>query len=59
MMTPRRWVAFYRLQTRLMWEWRPKRLAILRRAVLSYVMACLALALTTVALPGLSIDAPA
>ncbi len=59
MMTPRRWVAFYRLQTRLMWEWRPTRLAILRRAVLSYVMACLALALTTVALPGLSIDAPA
>src|ERR1035437_404331 len=59
MMKPRRWVAFYRLQTRLMWEWRPPRLAILRRAVLSYVMACLALALTTVALPGLSIDAPA
>jgi hypothetical protein len=55
-MTARRWVAYYRLQTRLMWEWRPTRLALLRRAVLSYVMACLALAITTVALPGLTID---
>jgi uncharacterized membrane protein YvlD (DUF360 family) len=58
-MKPRRWVAFYRVQTRLMWEWKPTRLAILRRAVLSYVMACLALALTTVVLPGLTIDGPA
>ena len=58
-MKPRRWVAFYRVQTRLMWEWKPTRLAILRRAVLSYAMACLALALTTVVLPGLTIDGPA
>jgi len=40
------WVAFYRLQARLMWEWRPTRLAILRRAILSFLGACLALAIT-------------
>ena len=41
-----RWLAVYRLQARLMWEWRPTRLAILRRAILSYLGACLALAIT-------------
>ncbi|HEX7591621.1 MAG TPA: phage holin family protein [Candidatus Limnocylindrales bacterium] len=49
-------VASYRLQARLMWEWRPARLALLRRALLSYVGACLALAITTFMLPGLRID---
>jgi uncharacterized membrane protein YvlD (DUF360 family) len=49
-------VAAYRLQARLMWEWRPARLALLRRALLSYVGACLALAITTLILPGLRID---
>ena len=52
----RGWIAFYRLQARLMWEWRPVRLALLRRAILSYVGACLALAITTFVLPGLRID---
>ena len=41
-----------------MWEWRPTRLAILRRAVLSFLGACLALAITDAVLPGLSIDGP-
>jgi uncharacterized membrane protein YvlD (DUF360 family) len=48
-------LASYRLQARLMWEWRPARLAILRRVVLSYLMACLALAVTAAMLPGLTI----
>jgi uncharacterized membrane protein YvlD (DUF360 family) len=39
-----------------MWEWRPTRLAILRRALLSFVGACLVLAITDAVLPGLSID---
>jgi uncharacterized membrane protein YvlD (DUF360 family) len=52
----RRWLAFYRLQARLTWAWRPTRLAIARRTVLSFVGACLALAITDAALPGLSID---
>jgi hypothetical protein len=46
------WVAFYRLQARLMWEWRPTRLAILRRAILSFLGACLALAITAGVVPG-------
>jgi len=55
----RRVLAFYRLQARLVWEWRPTRLAILRRTVLSFLMACLALAITTAVIPGMSIDGPA
>ena len=51
----RSWLAFYRLQAHLMWEWRPTRLAILRRTVLSYLGACLALAITAGVIPGLSI----
>jgi hypothetical protein len=39
-----------------MWEWRPARLALVRRVLLSYVGACLALAITTFVLPGLRID---
>ena len=52
----RSWLDSYRLQARLMWEWRPARLAILRRTVLSYLAACLALAVTAALLPGLRID---
>jgi len=52
----RSWLAFYRLQARLMWEWRPTRLAILRRTVLSFVGACLALAITAGVIPGLRIE---
>jgi uncharacterized membrane protein YvlD (DUF360 family) len=50
------WLAFYRLQARLMWEWRPTRLAIVRRAVLSFIGACLALAITAGVVPGLQVD---
>ena len=49
-------IAAYRLQARLMWEWRPARLALVRRVLLSYLGACLALAITTFVLPGLRID---
>ncbi len=52
----RGWLAFYRLQVRLMWEWRPARLAILRRAILSFIGACLALAITAGVVPGLQVD---
>jgi uncharacterized membrane protein YvlD (DUF360 family) len=48
-----------RLQARLMWEWRPNRLALVRRTILSYLMACLALAITALVLRGLRIDGPA
>ena len=52
---PPRWLAFYRLQARLMWDWRPSRLAIVRRAVLSFVGACLALAITAGVVPELHV----
>jgi membrane-associated phospholipid phosphatase len=54
--TARGLLAPYRLQARLMWEWRPTRLAIVRRAILAYLMACLALAIADAVVPGLSID---
>jgi uncharacterized membrane protein YvlD (DUF360 family) len=52
-------LAFYRLQARLMWEWRPTRLAMVRRTILSYLGACVALAITATLLPGLRIGGPA
>jgi uncharacterized membrane protein YvlD (DUF360 family) len=46
----------YRLQARLIWEWRPTRLAIARRTILTVLVGSLALAFTAYVLPGLSID---
>ena len=48
----------YRLQARLLWDWRPTRLAILRRSILTVLVASLALAITAWILPGLRIDGP-
>jgi len=42
-----------------MWDWRPTRLAMLRRGVLSYLGACLALAITAGFVPELRIDGAA
>ncbi len=52
----RDWIEFYRLQTLLMWDWRPTRLALLRRSVLSFLGACLVLAVADAVLPDLTID---
>ena len=41
--TDMNWLAFYRVQARLFWEWRATRLALIRRAVLSYIAAVIAL----------------
>ena len=46
------WTADLKLQARLMWEWRPTRLAIVRRVILQFLVACLALAVTTLVVPG-------
>lgn len=45
-----------RLQARLMWEWRPTRMAILRRTILQFLVACLTLAGTTMVVRGLEVD---
>jgi uncharacterized membrane protein YvlD (DUF360 family) len=49
-------IGLYRLEARLAWAWRPTRLAMLRRGILSYLAACLALAITATLLPGLRIN---
>jgi uncharacterized membrane protein YvlD (DUF360 family) len=51
----RGWRASYRLQARLLWEWRPTRLALVRRTVLSYLGTCVAVAITAAVLPGMRI----
>ena len=51
-------LSLYRLQASLMWTWRPTRLAIVRRIILSYLGACLALVIAAAALRGLRIDGP-
>jgi hypothetical protein len=54
----RRWLEFQRFQARLTWEWRPTRMALVRRTVLCFLGACLALTITDALLSGLSIDGP-
>ena len=53
-----RLIDFYRAQVELIWNWRRGRRQLLWRAVVSFVVATLALALTAWALPGLRIDTP-
>ncbi len=55
-MSLRKTVAAYRLQARLIWEWRPTRLALVRRTILQFLVACLALAVTPFVLPGFHVD---
>lgn len=48
-------VGFYREQARLIWEWRAARLAVVRRSILGYVIACAALAIAAALVPGFTI----
>jgi uncharacterized membrane protein YvlD (DUF360 family) len=50
----RRLVAFYRLQLRLLWTWRLGRRALVRRLLLTTVVAYIALAIAIWAIPGIS-----
>src|SRR6476469_6173372 len=54
----RRLFDFYRAQGVLLWTWRPGRRALLRRAVISFVVAFLSLGLTVWILPGISTPGP-
>jgi len=49
-------VSSYREQAALIWAWRAARLALVRRALLSYAVACVALAVTSALLPGIRIS---
>ena len=48
-------VDFYRLQFRVMWDWRPGRRALLRRAIVSLLVGFVALGLTVAILPGMKV----
>ena len=52
-------IAGHSLQARLMWEWRPTRLAIVRRTILQFLVACISLVATGATVHGLQIDGPA
>ena len=51
-----RLIGFYRLQIELLWKWKPGRVALLRRAVVSLVVGTIAMFLTAAVMPGLKID---
>jgi uncharacterized membrane protein YvlD (DUF360 family) len=52
------WLAFYRLQARLIWEWRATRLSLIRRALLSYMAAAVAILIVAALSGNLTIDGP-
>ena len=49
-------VEFYRLQVELLWRWRPGRRALIRRALVSFLVALVSLAATAWLLPGIAIS---
>jgi uncharacterized membrane protein YvlD (DUF360 family) len=51
----RRLITFYALQVRLLWDWRPGRLPLLRRALVSLVVGAVSLAVTAWLLPGVTL----
>ncbi len=52
----RRIAGFYRVQIELLWKWRPGRVALLKRAIVSLITGTIALLLTVVLLPGIRVD---
>jgi uncharacterized membrane protein YvlD (DUF360 family) len=52
------WLAFYRDQARLIWEWRATRLSLVRRALLSYLAATAALLIIATISPDLTLGGP-
>jgi uncharacterized membrane protein YvlD (DUF360 family) len=52
------WLSFYRDQARLMWEWRAARLALIRRASLTYLASMAALLIISSISPDLTLDGP-
>ena len=56
--SPSFWLAFYRDQARLIWEWRATRLSLIRRALLSYLAAMAAIAVVAAVSGDLTVDGP-
>ena len=55
---PAFWLAFYRDQARLIWDWRATRLSLVRRALLSFVAAAAALLIVATISPNLTLGGP-
>ncbi len=53
-----RLIEFYRVQAELIWNWRRGRRQLVWRAIVSFVVAFVALGVTAALLPGLRIDSP-
>jgi uncharacterized membrane protein YvlD (DUF360 family) len=49
-------IDFYKLQAEILWKWRPGRRALIRRMIVSFVVAFIALTLTVAIMPGLHVD---
>ncbi|CAN5257145.1 phage holin family protein [soil metagenome] len=54
----RRLLGFYGTQVELVWQWQPGRWMLLRRAIISFLVAFISLGLTAALLPGLVIPFP-
>jgi uncharacterized membrane protein YvlD (DUF360 family) len=48
-------IDFYRLQLELIWKWRPGPVALVRRGIVSFIVAAISLAVTAALLPGIVI----
>jgi len=47
---------FYKLQGEILWKWRPGRRALIRRLIVSFIVAFISLTLTVAIIPGLHVD---
>jgi uncharacterized membrane protein YvlD (DUF360 family) len=52
----RRTASFYRLQIRILWNWRPGRVSLLKRGAISFFVAFVSLLAAAVLLPGVKAD---
>lgn len=49
-------IEFYTIQVQVLWRWRPGRMALVRRAIVSLVVSTVALLLTVLVMPGLHVN---
>ena len=49
-------IDFYKLQAEILWKWRPGRRALIRRLIVSFIVAFIALTLTVAIIPGLHVN---
>jgi len=57
-LSPAFWLAFYRDQARLIWEWRATRMSLIRRAILSFLAAMASILVVATFSGDLTLDGP-